>query len=306
MKKSFLPVFVLIAGLALIYPVSRFLERVRPSLPENYTDQDLSLQGEKLKGFSFGAEGLIADWYWMRSLQYIGNKLANSELQNVNLDNLNALNPRLLHPLLDNATSLDKRFLAAYSYGAMVLPAIDKKKAISFLEKGIADNPEQWRLYQHLGYIYWRLKDFDKAAEVYKKGASIPGAPVFMMSMAAKMTNEGGERETARDIYRQMYNEAEDTRTKESARLRLLELESLDERDGIKMALTRFSTVNGRCVDTWKELFPYLTKIKLPSGKDYRIDRSEMIIDPTGAPYILDKKNCEAKLDVAKTKIPRS
>ncbi len=295
---------IIILGFLCVFLLSNFLEEVHPPIPESYADEDLSLQGEKLKGYSFGAEGLLADWYWMRSLQYIGKKLVNTQ-QNLNLENLNPLNPRLLYPLLDNATTLDPRFMAAYSYGAMVLPAIDKKQAIALIEKGIKNNPDQWRLYQHLGYIYWKSKDYPKAAETYKEGVKIAGSPPFMKSMAAKMTNEGGERETAREIYQQMYNEAQDSKTKESAELRLFELESLDDRDAITASLQASKSATGRCPKTLKEIFPLLLKAKLPNGRQFRLDKKDNVIDPTDAPYLIDPEKCEAKLELTKTKIPQ-
>ncbi len=169
-------------------------------MPEGFEDEDLALQGAKLKGYALGFEGLIADWYWMRSLQYIENKVVKSPDETLNIENLTALNPRLLYPLLDNATTLDPQFMAVYAYGAVVLPAIDKEQAIKLTEKGIADNPNEWRLYQQLGYIYWRLDNFEKASLVYTEGAKIVGAPPFMSLMAAKMKSEGQSRHCMVDL----------------------------------------------------------------------------------------------------------
>ena len=121
---------LILLGLGAVFGLSNYLEKVRPPLPVGFEDQDLALQGSKLKGYTLGFEGLIADWYWMQSLQYIGDKVAKSDQQVINLENLRPLNPRLLYPLLDNATDLDPNFLAAYSYGAVVLPAIDANQAI--------------------------------------------------------------------------------------------------------------------------------------------------------------------------------
>jgi tetratricopeptide (TPR) repeat protein len=301
--KTLIAVAVIIAGFVAVFVLSNFLERAKPTLPEDYVDRDLALQGAKLKGFSLGLEGLIADWYWMQSLQYIGDKVVASK-EHINLENLNSLNPRLLYPYLDNATDLDPHFMAVYSYGAVVLPAIDAGQAIKIAEKGIKNNPNEWRLYQQLGYIYWRLGNYEKAAEIYTEGSNIAGAPAFMKLMSAKMKSEGGSREIARQVYLQMFEESDDRQAKEVAALRLLELDSLDERDAIRAALQSFKEKSGRCAAGLPEILPLLRNVKLPTGKDFRIDKSNNLVDPTGAPYVLDKQNCDVKLDVEKTKIP--
>jgi hypothetical protein len=157
-RQSILPAAAIVIGLALVYFLSNFVSANRVTLPEEFQDADLSVQGGRLKGWALGAEGLVADWYWMWSLQYMGTKILNSKTEQLNLDDLSSLDPKLLYPLLENATNLDPQYMAVYSYGASILPAIDPQKAISLTEKGIERNPEAWRLYQYLGYIYWRLE----------------------------------------------------------------------------------------------------------------------------------------------------
>lgn len=287
----------------MIFGLSNFLEESRPPLPEGFEDSDLTVQGANLKGFALGFEGLIADWYWMQSLQYIGGKMLKTE-GTINLENLRPMNPRLLYPLLDNATDLDSRFMTVYSYGAIVLPGIDVEQAVKIVQKGIDNNPDEWLLYQHLGFIYWRSGQFERAAETYERGSQIADAPPFMRLMAAKMRSEGGSRETARIIYRQTFENAADSQTREAAALRLLELDSLDERDAIRAALKNFKKKTGRCANNWREIFPLLQTVKLPNGKDFSIDKLNSLADPSGAAYILDKEICDVKLDKKNTKIP--
>lgn len=284
----------LAALFAAVLFLSGFIERTRPPLPEGFEDEDLALQGSRLKGYSLGFEGLIADWYWMRSLQYIGGKLVRSEIQDLNLDDLRSLNPRLLYPYLDNATDLDPNFMAAYSYGATVLPAVDPKQAIALTEKGIAANPDSWRLHQYLGYIYWRLRDYEKASEVYLNGSRIAGAPPFMQLMAAAMKKDGGSRETAREIYSQMLDGAVDEQTRISAEIRLMELDSLDERDAVNSALAELKERTGQCPAALNEILPMLRGIKLPQGRDFHLNNSSQLTDPDGTPYLLDSNTCKA------------
>jgi tetratricopeptide (TPR) repeat protein len=303
-KDAVLPAVVIIVGLLAVFWLSGFIERVRPALPEEYSDSDLTVRGARMKGFAFGAEGLIADYYFMRSLQYVGNKVMKSESELVNLDDLRSLNPRLLYPLLDNATDLDPHFIAPYSYGAVVLPAIDPSKAIALANKGIANNPEHWRLYQHLGYIYWKLGQYEKAAETYERGSEIAGASPFMKLMAASMKTRGGSRETAREIFTEMLANSDDEQVQITARRRLAELDSLDERDAIDGVLATFRSSNGRCVNSLGEILPSLQKVDLPGDNEFAIDKQTRLVDPTGAPYLLDQENCRVKLDPTATGLP--
>lgn len=305
-KQTITAIAVVIFGFVGVFGLSGIAERSRPPLPAGFEDEDLSVQGARLKGFALGFEGLLADWYWMRSLQYIGAKIIKDREANdkFNLEDMSGLNPRLLYPLLDNAATLDSHFTAVYSYGAVILPAIDPGQAVKLLEKGINENPNEWRLYEQLGYIYWRLGDYERAAETYEAGAKISGAPPFMTMMRSKMQSAGGDRQTARAVYERMLGEATNEQVKENAALHLLELDSKDERDAINSSLQNFRRHNNRCANGWRELLPMLQTVKLSGGKSLRVDAANNLTDPSGAPYILDQNACEAILDPAKTKLP--
>lgn len=290
-------VLISICGVS-VYFLSQFLDAHRVSIPDSYADSDLAVQGKRLKGFALGFEGLLADWYWMQSLQYIGGKVSKSTDDVINIDDMRSMNPRLLYPYLDNATDLDPHFLTAYYYGAVVLPAIDSNKAIALTEKGIANNPDEWRLYQYLGYIYWRTKDYKKAAEIYERGSQIEGVPTFMKMMAALMVSEGGSRDTARKMYSQML-ETDDEQTKKTAEIRLQQLDAQDEMEAIDDALK-----SDNCPQKLAAVLPLLGSIKLPNGKDLRVNDKGELVDPTGVPYELNAADCRVTLGVT-SRIPR-
>ena len=303
-REAITTLLIIIVGFGAVFGLSRYLEGNRVSLPAAYGDADLDLQGKKLKGFVLGAEGLLADWYWMRSLQYIGGKISERGLASINLEDMTSMNPRLLYPMLDNATTLDPKLMAAYSYGATVLPAIDSNQAIALTEKGISDNPDQWRLLQYLGYIHWRLKDYEKAADAYDRGARIPNAPPFFKLMAAKMRSDSGSRDTAREIYRQAMSTAGDRQTKLSAELRLHQLDALDELDVINKVLIDHRDRTGRCASRWSEILPALQSAATSARRDFRIDSAQNVVDPTGVPYRLDGAKCEGTINWPTSKIP--
>ena len=297
-----LPVMIIIVGFAVLSPLSDLVASQKPQLPESYADADLFVKGRELKGFVLGTDSLVADWYWMRSLQYIGDKLVNST-EDVRLDDLRYLNPRLLYPMLDSATDLDPHFIAPYTYGAMVLPAIDGEQAIALTKKGIANNPKEWRLYQHLGYIYWRAKAYPQAAETYDIGSKIEGAAPFMKMMAAAMKSEGGSRATASAIYQEMYDSAPDEAVKRTAESRLQELKWFDERDAINEKLAEAKTRTGECPQKLSEITSALLTVNLPGG-DFGVNARGDLVDPTGAPYLLDRTECRVEIDRNLSKLP--
>ena len=143
-----------------------------------------------------------------------------------------------------------------YQYAAIVLPEVDLPEAIRITKKGIAANPTEWRLYHHLGYIYWQQGNFQAAGEAYSQGAVFPGAPRWMEAMKARMATEGGSRNLAREIYRRMYEEPGEGKVKEMARLRLMQLDSLDEREAIRRVLTLYQSKTNRCPSAWREIDP--------------------------------------------------
>jgi tetratricopeptide (TPR) repeat protein len=232
----------------------------------------------------------------MRSLQYVGRKIIDVP-DNVPIDNLAQLNLKLLAPLIDTSTTLDPEFMEPYQYAAVVLPAVDLPEAIRLTRKGIAANPNAWRLYQHLGYIYWQQRDFQAAGEAYDQGSKLPGAPPWMVAMKAKMANEGGSRELAREIYGRMYQQAENTKVKEMARKRLLQLDSLDQRDGLRKVLAAYKTRVGRCPSSWKEVEPLLRALRV------EVDSTGAPLDPTGTAYVMVGDGCDLDVD-PKSEVP--
>lgn len=281
---------VFLAGLTGVVGLSRWIDSHRPPTDSKLEEEQLYLNGTTVKRMSLSFNGLAADWYWMRSLQYVGRKIINLP-EGVQLDDLNQLNLKLLAPLLDTATTLDPNFMEPYEYAAVVLPAIDVQEAIRITRKGIAANPSAWRLFQHLGYIYWKQGDFKMAGETYGQGAAIPGAPRWMEAMQARMAGEGGSRDTAREIYLRMYEQAGDEDVKEMARRRLLQLESMDERDALRRLMAAYKSKAARCPESWRELESIMHAFNV------RVDSNGAPLDPAGTPYLLVKDKCDVDLD---------
>ncbi|MCA1558489.1 MAG: hypothetical protein LC731_08120, partial [Acidobacteria bacterium] len=272
---------LLVFGLLGAVAVARSTEQ-RPKLASQTipVEEQLYLKGPSAKRMSLAFNAIMADWYWMRSLQYVGRKALQHE--RIRIDNLSELDLKLLAPLLDTASTLDPKFMAVYEYGAVVLPTVsdtdEDEAAIALLKKGIAANPEAWRLYHHLGYIYWQRGDFKSASEAYGAGARVEGAPAWMKSMEANMLAHGTSPEMARAIYWRMLEESKDEQVKAIAQYRLAQVDSLEERRLITNAIDFYrSQTGGRCPPAWRDINRELSALQ--RFKKLRLDETGTPLD---------------------------
>jgi tetratricopeptide (TPR) repeat protein len=291
-RQTILLSFVVVLGLGCVAGLNRWLETNRPPADSKLEEEKLYVTAKTARRMSLGFNGLIADWYWMRSLQYVGRKVIAKEGK-FQLDDLASLDLKLLYPLLDTATTLDPQFMAVYEYGAAVLPAINDEDAIKLLRKGIENNPSEWRLYHHLGYIYWQRKDYKTASKLYAEGAKLPGAPAWVKAMSARMLAEGGSTDTAREMYTRIYEQSDDADIKRMAERHLMQLDSLDERKLIRNALNDYAAHHAACAANWKEVAPALRAAGL------RLDANDAPLDPADTPYLLIKDGCDVDLDAS-------
>lgn len=316
MKKNALLVLAIVIGLATVTVLSRAIDSRRTANNKQFADEPLYVNGPTARRLSLSFNGLVADWYWMRSLQYIGGKILTYEAEHegrLDFGRLSSLNIELLPQLLQVSTALDPQFMAPYEYGAMLLPEIDSNQAIALLEYGISQNPSTWRLYHHLGYIYWQRKDYSKASEIYGVGAKQPGAPAWMAAMSARMKAEGGSRAIARDMYQHLYDSSSDQAIKQMVEKQLMRLDSLDERDTIRRVLEGYKAKNGRCTSSWAGVANELriARIEMTASPElvpaYRMMKLDgptgAPIDASGVPYELIKNGCDVGLNI-NTQVP--
>ncbi|HEX8687096.1 MAG TPA: hypothetical protein VF654_11360 [Pyrinomonadaceae bacterium] len=288
---------VVVAGLASCFALSRRLDARRAGEDPFASYEEEYVSPEAARRMSLGFNGLAADWYWLRSLQYVGRKV-DAYKGEFSLDDMSPLGIRNLGALLDRSTTLDPQFMGAYEFGAVVLPSVDGAAAVRLLEKGIRENPAEWRLYHHLGYIHWQAGRFREASAAYESGSRRPGAPAWMNAMAAQMNAQGGSREVAREMYRRMYEGAADEQVRSLAVVRLAELDSFGERDRIRQALAAFRERAGRCPADWREVAPLLRNARL------RLTTAGAPLDPSDVPYALDAAACDVALGEG-SKIPK-
>lgn len=231
--------------------------------------EELLLQsGTMLKKLSLGYDPLLADIYWTRAVQYYGARVQTP-----------GATFELLAPLLNITTTLDPKLMIAYRFGAIFLSeppptgAGRADLAVDLVKRGIAANPDEWRLYQDLGFLYYlRLKDYKKAADAYLEGAKNPKAQIWMKVMAAQVAKAGQELETSKFIWTEVYATTND----ELIRKRALEqIHSLDARRGLQI-LNESSEAYFRKFGRFPTSIQELRDAKIVGGT---------LQDPAGYPY---------------------
>jgi hypothetical protein len=203
-------------GFAGTWQLQRRIDTERSAMHQERDDLVLR-SGKLLKAMSLDYAPLMADLYWTRAVQYYGEKRATHQT-----------NFELLWPLLDVATTLDPNLLVAYRFGSTFLSepsprgAGQPERGIELLERGINANPDYWRFYEDLGFIYYfDLKDYAKASAAFAGGSKNPEAQIWMKVMAAKIAAEGESLETSIFLWNEVYESTKDPQVKENARQHL-------------------------------------------------------------------------------------
>lgn len=260
---------LLAAGMAGVWQLQTRIDAQKQSL--SLESEELMLRsGGLVKSLSLEYQPLMAAIYWTRVVQYFGEK---HYLHDRNLE--------LLWPLLDITTTLDPHLMPPYRSGATFLSdapprgAGQPDLAVKLLERGIAANPEQWRLYQDLGNVYYfDKKDYVKASEAFATGSNLPGAYIWMKTMAAKIAAEGASLETSFFLWKQVYDAAKEPAIKENAETHLLLIRGQMDCREIDRLADEYEKQTGKRASKIGELVQAGLLTGVP-------------VDPKGYPYVL-------------------
>lgn len=275
----------IVVGLAAAVPGVQWLDAHRPAF-KPAKDAVPVLTPATARRLALGLDGLLADWYWLHALQYIGRKIEEQAPGQrlgdapAQLDRIHAVDPVVLTRLFELITGLDPRFSAAYEFAAVVLPAVDAPAAIALVERGVAANPTEWYLHQQLAYIHWQRGDYPRAAEAFRRGARLANKP-WMEQMAAVMEARGGEPAVAQEMYGRMYDETKDEQVKQWAAGRLAELRHTEDVDTLTRLLTTWYAREGRCPWGWPEVADDVRKA------GFRTNARGAPLAHAGRPYVM-------------------
>src|SRR3984893_226834 len=225
---------------------------VRQSAMEREEDEMTLRSGKLVKGLSLEYAPLVADIYWTRVVQYFGNKHATGQVDF-----------KLLWPLLDVTSQLDPYLMPVYHSGSTFLSDAPPRGAgrpdlaVELLERGLKANPEEWRLYYDLGFVYYfDMKDYPKASAAFYEGSKNPAALIWMKIMAAKIAAEGNSAQTSIFLWQDVYNTTKDPSIKENALNHLQLLRAQEDLKQIDALVKEYEKRVGRRPQRVSELVP--------------------------------------------------
>lgn len=272
-----------LALLALAPLVPFFQARVESRLGEWRAQHEVLYvwSGEHLRLMSDGFRDLMADVYWLRTVQYFGAQRVFDEDKKY----------ELLEPLVQITTTLDPRMEIAYRYGATFLAeswptgAGQPEAAVALLRQGVDRNPHSWRLKQDLALFHlFFLKEPQTASGILLEASEEPGAPPYFAGLAAAVLARGGERAAARELWAKIRDQAEPGPMRDNASVNLGILMSMDAVDAFNAASESFRQQAGRPARSLEEL--------VASG----LIRGSLV-DPGGTPYAYDPATGRASVD---------
>jgi hypothetical protein len=228
---------------------------------------------EVLRRLTLGFDAVLADIYWIRTVQYYGDtKLSTADKKEY----------ELLYPLLDMTTSLDPRFNIAYRFGAILLSEgypngpTNPDGALALLQKGIRATPERWQYYHDAGFVeYWWRQDARAASRWMLEASKQPGAPSWLQPVAASMLAEGGARDSARALWTELANTTDQDWLRTAANRALLQLDAEAVIEQLQAVVNRYDDMKGSFPSGWADMVSAGLVPGIP-------------VDPAGKPFALD------------------
>ncbi len=223
-------------------------------------------KGEYLKIAVLGYDHIVADLLWLKAIQHFSGRRQTQE------------NYLWAYHATDVLTDLDPKFILAYKAAGTILGVWGSQveESVAILRKGIAHNPDSWELHFILGYDYfYELCDRATAADHLRAASVIPGAPEYLPRLAARMTVDAGNPETALEFLGRLYARTQDPEMRESLAQRMKEV--IAERDirfleeGIRRYASRYGSK------------PVSLRALVTGGIIERVPE-----DPLGGRYVLD------------------
>jgi hypothetical protein len=206
--------------------------------------------GRMLRAAAMGQRLLLADYYWLQTVSYMGETLmAGSKRWEA------------LYPLADLVTDLDPRYGYAYQVAGSNLAGLAGRhdEAERILKKGMENVPDRWSLpFVHATNKFLYQEAWAEAAEYARRAAAVGKRPHLALLAAnlSAMADTEDEYQVSIDFLDQMLEQAEQPELKEQLRTRRLRLETFRELSRLERAVAAHRAATGALPRRAQDLVP--------------------------------------------------
>jgi tetratricopeptide (TPR) repeat protein len=234
--------------------------------------------GKFLKYATFGYRNLAADAIYLWAIQYYTTPTIDDRFDH--LDHIFAI-----------INELDPRYQDPYEVGAMIAvqEARDIQAAFAILDRGAANNPDQWVYPFNAGHIaLMTLKDYPLAEKYFEQCMKIPGAPEFVERLRANAIYKKGDLKTSWETWLDIFKRAPDERTKKIASNHLYDVKATIDGAALEEAAAKYRERFGRLPADLEVLVRagFLREVpKDLDGKDYLYDTATGKVKTAVSPW---------------------
>ncbi len=278
MRKFILILFIVILATLLIFNQMQIDKRMKKK--ERLVEELMYFpSGKFINQISSGYDDVLSDFVWMRFIQYYGQHM------------LTDLEFRYLKHILDILTTLDPRFIVAYTFGSLLLVTNvnDVDAGLELLDKGMRANPLKWQLPYMKGFIYYiYLGKYKQAGKFFKIAAHLPQAPDGVRRFAAFVYQRAGSIEISLYLWWELYLTTKNPWEQEVA-VRSIKKCTIEK---LERLIDKYIQVKGKFPETLDVLIEagYLKKIPLaPDGGKYYINHLKRIVECSTGGYLRSK-----------------
>ena len=273
-KNTFLCMLLIILLLIISIPFQKNIDEERSKFTT--IEETIRFSPKILKIMALGFDEIVADIYWLRALQYFGNPDVPNKLKD----------SELLYRYFDIITELDPKFVNAYRFGGSFLAepgplGLNKfQKGSLIFDKGRENNPENFRLPLEQGFLYFMYSDDKKtASKLFIETSEKPGLSenrkASFKGMAASALSKGGEKELARQIWLDIFDNSLDKGRKDFALMNLNEMIDQDLEDKLTQYALLYENEYGSFPTSIDDLLKLKQVKKIPEdhkGNKFVID----------------------------------
>ncbi|SLM33159.1 exported hypothetical protein [Desulfamplus magnetovallimortis] len=114
---------------------------------------------------------------------------------------------------LDTITSLASKWKFPYIFAAVIITFEGnlKEDGYYFIEKGIKNLPDEWKLWLYKGYYIWKVKnDYKQASQIFAEASKKKGAPKYFAAVSTTLAMKSGDDDFAKRLALDVINTLDD------------------------------------------------------------------------------------------------